>query len=126
MELSDCRALHPVRRERAVEALRLFAQLLAAQRAALRSRRETLRVACLKMEEADAGRAAVEARLAGWFRGTTTRPTLKLLFLNPKPSTQYALKACGGAPGSGDPENNYTTDVEYPPPSPPPPSSLSV
>jgi hypothetical protein len=33
-----------VRRERAVEALRLFAQLLAAQRAALRSRRETLRV----------------------------------------------------------------------------------
>jgi uncharacterized membrane protein YgcG len=53
-----------VRRERAVEALRLFARLHGNQRAALASHRETLRTATRKLEEADTGREAVEARLA--------------------------------------------------------------
>lgn len=53
-----------VRRERAVEALRLFARLHSDQRSALKIRRETLRTAMNKLEEADTGREAVEARLA--------------------------------------------------------------
>jgi hypothetical protein len=53
-----------VRRERAVEALRVFARLHTTQRAALEQRRKTLRTAVRKLEEADTGRRAVEARLA--------------------------------------------------------------